>query len=109
MKKVITLCFFALALFIGTQAISAQTSIIEVNKRASEVTEELRKFIKFDDDQRDQVYAAYQEYMQATLDLKQVAVVEEGVREKINTLLNDKIKGILTDEQYARYKEFPKN
>ena len=108
MKKVITLCFFALALLVGTQAISAQTNIIEVNKRASEVTEELRKFIKFDDDQRDQVYAAYQEYMQATLDLKQVAVVEDGVREKINTLLNDKIKGILTDEQYARYKEFPK-
>ena len=109
MKKVIKLCFFALALFLGSQALSAQTSIIEVNEKASEKTEELRKFVKFDDDQRNQVYAALQEYMQATLDLKQVAVVEEGVREKINKLLEDKMKAILTDEQYSRYKEFPKD
>ncbi|MCA0133261.1 hypothetical protein [Winogradskyella alexanderae] len=109
MKKVIALCFFALALFLGSQTISAQTSIIEVNKKASERTEELRKFIKFDDNQRNQVYAAYQEYMQATLDLKQVSVVEEGVKEKINKLLDDKIRTILTEEQYVRFKEFTKD
>ncbi|WP_431159011.1 hypothetical protein [Winogradskyella poriferorum] len=109
MKKVITLCFFVFALLIGTQTVSAQTGIIEVNKKASEMTEALRSFIKFDDDQKDLVYEACQEYMQATLDLEQVEVVEEGVREKINNLLDEKIKGILNEEQFARYKEFPKN
>ena len=109
MKKVITLCFFVFALLIGTQAVSAQTGIVEVNKKASKMTEALRSFIKFDDDQKDLVYEACQEYMQATLDLKQATVVEEGVREKINNLLDEKIKGILNEEQFARYKEFPKN
>ncbi len=46
--------------------------------------------------------------MQATLDLKNVANVEEGVREKINALLEDKMQAILSEEQYLRYKEFPK-
>ncbi|WP_411895862.1 hypothetical protein [Winogradskyella sp. A2] len=109
MKKVITLCFFALAMIFGSQSLTAQTSIIEVNEKASEVTEKLRKFIKFDSEQEDQVYAAYKEYMQATLDLKNAATVEEGVKDKINTLLEDKMKAILTDEQYSRYKEFPKD
>ena len=108
MKKLITLCIFALAMFFGSQSLMAQTSMITVNEKASEITEKLRKFIKFDNEQEDQVYAAYKEYMQATLDLKNVANVEEGVREKINALLEDKMQAILSEEQYLRYKEFPK-
>jgi len=106
MKKVITLCLFAFAMFFGTESAMAQTNKLEVNSQAAEKTEALRKFVKFDNSQRDQVYAAFQEYTQATLDLKKVETVEEGVIEKIEKLLDTKMQSILTEEQFQRYKEF---
>ena len=106
MKKVITLCLFVFALFLGTGSAMAQVNKKEVNAKAAEKTEALRKYIKFSDGQKDAVYAALQEYTQATLDLKKVAVVEEGVVAKIENLLDTKMQGILTDEQFDRYKTF---
>jgi intergrase/recombinase len=70
-------------MFIGTGSALAQSNKIEVNAIASEKTEALRKFIKFDSDQADKVYLAVQEYTQATLDLNKAQVVKEGAVEKI--------------------------
>ena len=106
MKKVITLCLFVFAMFLGTESAIAQSNKIEVNTKASEKTEALRKFIKFDDNQRDMVYAAIQEYTQATLDLKKAKVVKEGASKKIKALLESKMKEILNDEQFERYQSF---
>ncbi len=106
MKKVITLCLFVFALFLGTESAMAQTNKKEVHAQAAEKTEALRKYVKFNDIQRDQVYQAVKEYTQATLDLKKVVVVEEGVVAKIENLLDTKMQGILTDEQFERYKTF---
>jgi hypothetical protein len=106
MKKIITLCLFVFAMFIGTGSALAQSNKIEVNAIASEKTEALRKFIKFDSDQADKVYLAVQEYTQATLDLNKAQVVKEGAVEKINALLETKMKAILNDTQYERYQSF---
>ena len=106
MKNILTLCIFILALFLGTASATAQSNKIEVNKLAAEKTEALRQVIKFNDDQRDEVYEAIKEYTQATLDLQKVEVVEEGVEEKIKTLLNTKLQAILTDEQFERFQSF---
>ena len=106
MKKLITLCVFVFALFLGTESVSAQTNKLEVNTKASEKTEALRKYIKFDNDQRDQVYLAIQEYTQATMDLKKAKVVKKDAQKKINELLESKMQEILTEEQYERYKSF---
>lgn len=106
MKKLITLCVFVFALFLGTESVSAQTNKLEVNTKASEKTEALRKYIKFDNDQRDQVYLAIQEYTQATMDLKKAKVVKKDAQKKINELLESKMQEILTDEQFERYKSF---
>lgn len=110
MKKIITLCLFVFALFIGNQSVVAQNSKlvdkIEINTQAAEKTETLRKFIKFNDTQRDQVYEALREYTQAYFSIKEQVAVEEGAVEKIETHLETSMKSILTDEQFARYKEF---
>lgn len=106
MKKLMTLCVFVFALFLGTESVSAQTNKLEVNTKASEKTEALRKYIKFDNDQRDQVYLAIQEYTQATMDLKKAKVVKKDAQKKINELLESKMQEILTDEQFERYKSF---
>lgn len=106
MKKIITLSLFVFAMFLGTESATAQSNKIEVNTKAAEKTEALRKYIKFDSEQNDKVYLAVQEYTQATLDLKKVKVVKEETLQKINTLLNTKMKDILNDEQYERYLSF---
>ena len=111
MKKVITLCLFVFAVVLGTQSVVAQNTKlvdkIEINTKASEKTEALRKFIKFDDTQRDQVYEALREYTQANFSINKQATVEKGVVEKIETQLETKMQSILTEEQFLRYKEFP--
>ena len=48
MKKIITLGLFVFAMFLGTESIAAQSNTLEVNTKASEKTEALRKYIKFD-------------------------------------------------------------
>ena len=106
MKKLITLSLFVFAMFLGTESAIAQTNKKEVNAQAAQKTEALRKYVKFNDTQRDQVYLAVKEYTLATLDLKKVQVVEEGVVAKIEKLLETKMQGILTDEQFERYKTF---
>lgn len=111
MKKVITLCFFALAMFVGNQSVSAQNTKlvdkIEINTKASEKTQQLRDFIKLTNNQRDQVYEAIQEYTRAHFELKKQSTVEKGVVEKIEKQLETKMQSILTEEQFIRYKEFP--
>lgn len=106
MKKIITLGLFVFAMFIGTGSLTAQSNKIEVNKIASEKTGELVQLIKCDNDQKDQVYLALQEYTQATLDLKNAAVVKEGAVEKIKMLLDTKMQGILNEIQYQRYEAY---
>ena len=56
MKKIITLCLFVFAMFLGTDSANAQSNKIEVNAKAAEKTEALHKFLKFDDEQKEKVY-----------------------------------------------------
>jgi len=104
MKKIFTLCLFVFAMFLGTESLMAQT-VIEVNAQASEKTEALRKYIKFNTNQRDLIYDALKEYVQANADLKKTKA-KEGTVAKIEKQLNDKMKAILTEEQFERYKTF---
>lgn len=106
MKKVITLCVFVFAMFFGTESATAQSNKIEVNAIAAEKTEALRQHIKFSNTQRNDVYEAVQEYTQAKQDLEKAITIEEGVVAKIEKLLEDKMKIILNDEQFERYKSF---
>lgn len=110
MKKTIALCLFVLATFLGTQSVVAQETALqntkEINAKASEKTEALRKFIKFDNTKRDQVYEAYKTYNQAKASLKRDKITDKKAVEKVEKQLNDQIKGILNEEQFERYKLF---
>jgi hypothetical protein len=107
MKKVITLCLFAFAMFLGTQSATAQSSnIIEVNAKASEKTEALRKVVKFDNDQRDQVYLVLQEYTKAKMSLEKANKADKESLAKVESNLETKMKAILSEEQFERYKSY---
>ena len=103
MKKIITLCLFVFTMLLGTESALAQSNKIEVNEKASLQTEALAKLIKFDNDQKEQVYLALQEFTQATLDLKKATVVKDDAKGKIKALLDSKMQSILNEEQFERY------
>lgn len=111
MKKIITLCLFVFALFLGSQTMVAQnsklTNKIEVNNIASEKTEALRKFIKFNESQRDGVYQALREYTQATISAEKIETTSQDEIKKIELRLESKMKDILTEDQYKKYLQFP--
>lgn len=107
MKKVITLCLFAFIMILGTESVMAQATPnkIEINAEASTKTEALRKRVKFSNDQRDQIYTALQTYG------KRKAIINNGTpsKESISKLekeLDDKVKTILSEEQYELYKAY---
>ncbi|WP_369992689.1 hypothetical protein [Winogradskyella sp.] len=112
MKKIITLCLFVFAMFIGNQTLTAQNTKLEdkleINTKASEKTETLRRTLKFDNDQRDQVYEAFKLYIRTQISLsKNENTIPEEV-EKNKARLETTLKEVLTDEQYSKYKALSK-
>ncbi|HNQ26848.1 MAG TPA: hypothetical protein PKL92_02905 [Aquaticitalea sp.] len=112
MKKIITLCLFAFAMFIGNQTVFAQASIVEVNRMAAEKTKELRASLKFDQDTEDLVYQTYQEYAKKQIRYAQAEadgkVTTEEQKEKLENWLTEKFKGILTPEQFEKFLNYAK-
>ncbi|MDC0007407.1 hypothetical protein OAE07_05525 [Winogradskyella sp.] len=107
MKKVITLCLFVFAMFLGTDSATAQNKI-EINTEASETTETLRKLLKFNNTQRDNIYDAYKEYGKAHANLTSSRTVTEEAVTKLKKRLTDKVEAILNEEQFEGYKAFVK-
>ena len=102
MKKLITLCFFAFALLFSTQGLDAQNKL-EINAAASEKAKEIRKTIKINNDQLEEVYQAYKIYEITYQKISSDLQGNQAKLEKINTILDTELKGILTEEQFDRY------
>jgi len=101
MKKIITLCAFALITILGVQNITAQNqNLIEINTQAFEKTDELRKILKFNNTQRDKIFEAFKVYQRHITSLNN----NEETNKKIETIFDKKMKEILNEEQYIRYK-----
>jgi len=107
MKKVITLCLFVFAMLLGTDSAIAQNKI-EINTEASETTETLRKLLKFDNSQRDQIYDAYKEFGKAQASLKNTKTVTSEAVEKLKNRLTTKVESILNEQQFEGYKAYIK-
>ena len=104
MKKIITLCIFAVTLLFSAQNMTAQNTL-EINAEANTKTKELRKVIKFDDTKMDDVYKAYQSYGIA---YKKISSNLEGNADrlkKIENVLDDNLKTILTEFEFHNYIE----
>ncbi|SDZ88207.1 hypothetical protein [Bizionia paragorgiae] len=106
MKKIITFCFFAFALVIGTQNVVAQNKL-EINKEANEKAYELRKQLKFSDDVLEETYQAYKGKALKKYSLaKHHGVDTPAYKKNMATLEADfkaKMESILTEEQYSRF------
>lgn len=111
MKKIITLCFFALTLCFGIQTTNAQ-DLIKINTIANEKANELRKFLKFDDETLEEVYQAYKAYEakdysieQSTKDNPQYA---KEAKAKNKEALESKFKLLFTEDQFELYNKIDK-
>lgn len=106
MKKIVTFCFFALALCFTTQTMHAQ-SLLEINSKANEKANELRSKIKFDTNVLEEVYQAYKAYetkiqsIDKNTELNSQANVESKAKTKEE--LNTKLKSVFTEEQFEVY------
>lgn len=109
MRKIITLCLFVFALFLGTQTTVAQNTKLEAKKEinavASTKAKALKQHIKFDKNQQNGIYEALKTYGQGMASLEGKPTSEEEVA-KIEKQLDDKVKSILNDEQYQLYKAY---
>jgi hypothetical protein len=103
MKKLITLCLFTIALFIGSTSVNAQTDKSDVNAIAAKKTEALRQKIKFSDDQRDEVYKVFQVYTEREIRIKNNPETAEQALSKLNYYRDERFKLIFTEEQYQQY------
>lgn len=102
MKKLITLCLFAIALLLGTQNVTAQNTL-EINAEANTKTKELRKVIKFEQNKMQDVYVAYQNYGIAYKKISGNLKANTVRLDKINKVLDTRLSEILTEEQYTVY------
>lgn len=102
MKKLILLTF--VFILTGMLSVSAQNKI-QINAAAAEQTEELRKQIKFNDEQRDQVYEVCKEYQAAYQTLSVDLEANKDWKAKIDARLSEKLASILTEEQFAMYQK----
>lgn len=106
MKKLITLSFFTLALFLTTTTTNAQNKM-EINQAAFEKTEALRKLVKFDTNVQDDVYQAYRLYELKMYNINTLAENGTSVtaedKTKVKANLTQKLKELFTEEQFDVY------
>ena len=102
MKKLITFCFFAFAILIGSQGVEAQ-NLLEINNAASEKTRVIRKTIKLTKEQTEDVYQAYRTYETTYQKISGDLDNNKETFEKINTVLDARLKEILSEEQFSTY------
>ncbi|WP_133085502.1 hypothetical protein [Winogradskyella aurantia] len=103
MKKLITFCVFTIAMVLGTATIEAQTKKVDINAVAAEQTEALRQKIKFNDEQRDEVYKVFQRYTERKVKIKANPENSDQALAKLNYYRDFRLKEIFTEEQYSAY------
>lgn len=109
MKKLITLSFFTLALFLTTSTTNGQNAQdnMEINQAAFEKTEALRKLIKFNTNVQDDVYQAYRLYELKMYNINTLAEngtnVSDDDKTKVKANLTQKLKALFTEEQFDVY------
>ncbi|NRR90381.1 hypothetical protein HSX10_02235 [Winogradskyella undariae] len=120
MKKIITLCLFVFALFLGTQSAVAQNSNLEVKKKtntivnakAAKETKALRKIVGFEKVQMDDVYEVIREYTYHTYLIENPDLTQGKEPKKMATVneeLDNNMKSVLTEEQFKRFKNYHNN
>lgn len=112
MKKIMTLCLFAFALFIGSQTAFSQ-SIVQVNEAASAKTKELHKAVKFDGNTEELVYKTFQNYEKKKIRIANAEADGKTIpaeqKQKLEDWLIQNLKEIFTPDQFERYLTYSKS
>lgn len=112
MKKIMTLCFFAFAMVVGTQTVAAQ-SMVEINSLASKKSQELKKNIKFSDEAEHVIYEAFKAYEQkmATMTKAEAAgdIISNEDKLSVKKMRDIKVEKVLDENQYALYLKLSEN
>lgn len=106
MKKIFTFCFFAFALILGTQSMSAQNAN-ELDQKASAKTKELSSKLKLDSSSLEQIYEAYKASISKTQSIINSSTAgSDSYNENmaaVKASFLKKMEVILTSEQYNRF------
>ncbi|MDT0559077.1 hypothetical protein RM697_10480 [Ichthyenterobacterium sp. W332] len=103
MKKIITLCFFVFAIAFGSQNAFAQDNVFK--EKAYQKTEQLKRTVKFSADQREQVVAVLTKYYKYASREASTPEIAEQRLTKISKYVDERLKEILTEEQFQAFKK----
>ena len=108
MKKLLTLCFFAVALLLGTQSITAQNLSESPEAVAKEKTHRLSQEIGLNGDQQRAIWRAFLSREKAKLEIARGTFSDEEVN-NINKKVDDNFHVVmqenLSEEQYSKFKQ----
>jgi len=111
MKKLFTLCLFTMALFLGTQSISAQEDIRSVEEIAKEKTLKLSQEFGLNGEQQKFVWRAFLGKEKAKQEIATGNFSEEEIKRinaKVDNNFDNLIQDALNEQQYAKFKSIIK-
>ena len=110
MKKLITLCFFALAVIFGIQSAEAQQKEKLMEEQVKIESMELQKLLDLDENQTAMVWRALMVKEKAAMEMAHKGITSnEDVQkytDKIEMNFKEKLISVLTEEQFAKYSEY---
>lgn len=107
MKKLFTLCLFTMALFLGTQNISAQDYTKSPEAIAKEKTYKLSQEFGLDGNQQRLIWRAFLEREKAKQDIAKGTFSDEEVKNiqvKVDNSFHTSMEKHLNAQQYAKFK-----
>ena len=111
MKKLFTLCLFTMALFLGTQSISAQESIRSVEEIAKEKTLKLSQEFGLNGEQQKFVWRAFLGKEKAKREIAKGTFSPEEVKNinaKVDNNFDNLMQEALNEQQYTKFKHIMK-
>jgi len=108
MKKLFTLCVFTMALFLGTQSVSAQEESRSPEEIAKEKTYRIAQEFSLNDEQQAFVWRAFLGKEKAKQELNQGSFSEEQIKNitsKVDENFYKLMEESLTEQQYFKFKK----
>lgn len=113
MKKILTLCLFALVFVLGSQTIIAQEKYKTLDEKVKIEAQDLQKILGLDKDQTAMIARTIFAKEKAYNDLSTDKMLDEKdavkLRAKVDSNFKSKMMQILTEEQFAKYSTYLSN
>lgn len=104
MRKILTLCLALIGFGLGLQDLSAQTNVVKTEKTALTKAQDLAKTLKLDSDTTKSFLKILDKHYSYLERNKEATEFEKNVA-KITRHTNEKMKALLTDEQYSIFEK----